>query len=132
MSQTLTAEQWAERRALERIPTTLRAKVFPRPGAEPLDCTITDFNDRGARLNLGGFPAAGDDLIVVVWSTGLAFEALTMWRHGGDAGVRFISRCDFRCRVPSRFLSAKGIWLKTRPKLRRPERLSRAAMLERA
>lgn len=105
-----------ERRTIPRVETTLRAKAFPSAA----DCVVADFNERGARLRFEqGAPPAGGRLIVVIWTTGLAFEGQVCWRTGSDIGLRFIRRCDFRSRVPSDFWAARSAWLRSRPKLKR-------------
>jgi hypothetical protein len=117
----------AERRALPRLPTTLRGKVFP--GA--LDCIIKDYNERGAKVQVvDGLPSDGP-LILVVWSTGLAFEGQVRWRSGEDIGLRFSKGCDFRGRVPAKFWEAREEWLKSRPKMPRRALMSQSAMIER-
>ena len=75
----------AERRDSERTPTALRGKVFP--GAS--DCVINDFSRRGARLGFPGGPPAGDEVVVVIWTSGFAFEAQIRWRAGAEAGDPF-------------------------------------------
>lgn len=117
---------FTERRALERMPTTLRGKVFP--GA--LDCLITDYNARGARLHFDERPAIGDRVVVVVWSSGLAFEATPRWRAGNDVGVQFTSSCDFRGRVPAHLASIRAQWKKRRPHIRRREMMKTSAMIQ--
>ncbi len=114
-----------DRRSLERMPTTLRGRVFPSES----DCLITDYNERGAKLHFPQSLSPGDEIVVVLWSTGLGFEAMVRWTTPEDVGVRFIQRCDFRGRVPSRFMEIKALWLKSRPKVRRPERMLRSAMI---
>jgi hypothetical protein len=117
---------FSERRALERMPTTLRGKVFP--GA--VDCLITDYNAKGARLHFDERPAIGDRVVVVVWSSGLAFEATPRWRAGNDAGVQFTSSCDFRGRVPAHLASIRAQWKKRRPHIRRREMIKSSAMIQ--
>ena len=116
----------AERRSLPRQPTTLRGKVFPG-GA---DCTIRDYNERGARLQFSGPAPSDDQFIVVVWSTGHAFEGQVRWRGGQEVGVLFLKSCDFRGRTPSFFWAARAEWLRSRPKLPRRALGVRSAMLD--
>src|ERR1700732_4162370 len=85
-----------DRRALERMPTTLRGKVFP--GA--VDCVIANFTKHGALLRFDARPSLGDRLIVVVWSSGVAFEVATRWRAGDEVGVQFLSSRDLRRPAP--------------------------------
>ncbi len=105
----------ADRRSIPRQPTTLRGKAFPG-GA---DCTIRDYNERGARLQFSGAAPEDDQFIVVVWSTGQAFEGQVRWRGGQEVGLLFLRSCDFRGRTPSFFWTARAEWLRSRPKLPR-------------
>ena len=115
----------AERRALARMPTTLRGKILP--GLQ--DCVISDFNGRGARLTLPEAAQVGDALTLIVWSTGMGFQAEVRWRSGCDLGVRFLSRCDFRQRTPPHFAEAKAVWLESRPRHGRRELRKAKVML---
>jgi hypothetical protein len=117
-----------ERRRLERVSTTLRAKVFP--GA--LDCTIADFNERGARLRFAEQATIGDHLVMVVWSSGLAFEAVVRWRAGDNVGVEFLHKRDFRRPVPAELASIRAQWLKRRPRIRRRKLLAQAGIVQAA
>ncbi len=127
MAEAAVVDNPAERRALERLPTTLRGKVFP--GA--LDCLITDYNARGARLHFEERPAVGDRLVLVVWSSGLAFEATPRWRAGDDIGVQFSSSCDFRGRTPSHLAEIREQWKRRRPHIRRRQMIKTSAMIQR-
>jgi hypothetical protein len=104
-----------ERRALPRQPTALRGKAFP--GA--CDCVVKDYNERGARVQFTGARPAEDQFILVVWSTGLAFEGQVRWRAGEEVGLRFLRTCDFRGRTPAFFWSARAEWLRSRPRMSR-------------
>jgi hypothetical protein len=116
---------WEERRALPRLPTTLRAKAFPGEH----DCIIKDYNERGARLYFPGRPQLAEQLVVVVWSTGLAFEAFTRWKSATEIGVRFVRSCDFRGRAPSHLLDIKALWMKSRTRSPRRALMSQKAMV---
>jgi hypothetical protein len=115
-----------ERRRLERVSTALRAKVFPGG----LDCTIADFNDRGARLRFAERPAIADHLVMVVWSSGLAFEAVVRWRGGDEVGVEFQHKRDFRRPVPAELASIRAQWLKRRPRIRRRKLLAQSGIVQ--
>lgn len=104
-----------DRRAAERIPTSLRGKVFP--GA--MDCVIADFTKQGARLRFDAPPPAGRRFVMVVWSSGLAFEAEACWRNDHEIGVRFTSSRDLRRPAPPHLAEAQAMWRKRRPRLRR-------------
>ncbi|HTX48132.1 MAG TPA: PilZ domain-containing protein [Caulobacteraceae bacterium] len=104
-----------DRRAAERIPTSLRGKVFP--GA--IDCIIADFAKHGARLRFEGAAPSGERFVVVVWSSGQAFEAEPRWRGGCEVGVHFIASRDLRRPAPANMAEAQAMWRKRRPRLRR-------------
>ena len=126
MSGTQTEQNPAERRMLERMPTTLRGKVFP--GA--VDCVVKDFNERGAKLQFEQAPPDGERLIFVVWTSGMAFDAQVRWRGRHEVGVQFVQRCDFRARTPAMFWPARALWLKSRKPLRRTRVKAESAMIE--
>ena len=105
----------SDRRAAERMATTLRGKMFP--GA--VDCTIRDMSRQGARLGFAVEPPDDDPTVVVIWATGFAFEVTPRWRAGGEIGVLFHNRCDLRGRVPPHLVDIKAQWLGRRPQLRR-------------
>ena len=104
-----------DRRATERIPTSLRGKTFPGG----VDCVIADFTKHGARLRFDGEPPTQEPLVVVVWASGIAFEADIRWRAGIEIGVRFTSSRDLRRPAPDHLVEAQAMWRKRRPRLRR-------------
>lgn len=106
---------WKDRRAAERIQTSLRGKAFP--GA--MDCVIADFSKLGARLRFDGQPPEGDRLIVVVWSSGAAFDAQVRWRRGDEIGVQFSSSRDLRRPAPPHLAEIQALWRNRRPKVSR-------------
>ena len=126
MAEAVVATNFAERRALERLPTTLRGKVFP--GA--LDCLITDYNAKGARLHFEGPPPSDEAIVLVIWSSGLAYEATPRWRGGTDMGVLFSTSCDFRGRTPAHLAPIRDQWRKRKPHIRRGEMLKSSAMIQ--
>jgi len=115
-----------DRRAAPRTPTALRGKVFPGQ----LDCTIVDFSKLGARLRFSEPPEVGETLIVVVWSSGLAFEAVTRWRRDDEVGVQFVACRDLRRPAPPHFADIQSLWLKRRPRIARGELIARSAIIE--
>jgi hypothetical protein len=107
----------AERRDTPRIPTTLRGKTFPGG----LHCIIHDFSRRGARLRFLDQAPTDDSVVVVIWSTGIAIEAVRCWREGVEIGWQFLSRFDLREAVPKRLADVKKQWGNRRPRLRRSQ-----------
>jgi len=114
-----------DRRAVERIATSLRGKTFPGP----VDCLIADFTKHGARLRFAGPPPPENRFVMVVWSSGVAFEVETRWRHGAEIGVRFLSSRDLRRPAPDYLADAQAAWRKRRPRLRRKALVANAAIL---
>lgn len=115
-----------DRRAAERIPTSLRGKVFP--GA--IDCMIADFHKKGARLRFEGPPPSAERLTMVVWSSGVAFEAAVRWRAGQEVGVQFSSSRDLRRPAPPHLAAAQALWLKRRPRLGRRALIASPVILQ--
>ena len=116
----------AERRAVERTPTALRGKVFP--GA--VDCILSDYTRRGARLRFEGAAPSHARFVVVVWSSGLAFEADIRWRQGRELGVRFLSSRDLRRPAPPYLAAAQAAWRKRRPRITRRKLVSSPVILQ--
>ncbi|HEY5411723.1 MAG TPA: hypothetical protein VIJ94_13460 [Caulobacteraceae bacterium] len=93
---------------------------------------IRDYNERGAKLQFIGALPEDDAFILVVWSTGLAFEGQVRWRTGVEAGLRFLRSCDFRGRTPAFFWAARSEWLRSRPRLPRRALGVRSSMIDAA
>jgi hypothetical protein len=115
-----------DRRAAERIATTLRGKVFPGG----IDCVITDFTKLGARLRFKGPPPGADKMIMVVWSSGVAFEATVRWRRGLDIGVQFAASRDLRRPAPPHLAEAQAMWMKRRPRVGRRALIASPVILQ--
>jgi hypothetical protein len=117
---------WKDRRAAERVATTLRGKVFP--GA--YDCVIADFTKLGARLRFDALLPGGDHLTLVVWSSGVAFEAQVRWRRGLGIGVQFASSRDLRRPAPPHLAEIQALWMKRRPRLGRRALIASPVILQ--
>jgi hypothetical protein len=115
-----------DRRSAERIATTLRGKAFPGG----IDCVITDFTKLGARLRFDGQAPAADKMIMVVWSSGVAFEATVRWRRGVDIGVQFASSRDLRRPAPPHLAEAQAMWMKRRPRVGRRALIASPVILQ--
>jgi hypothetical protein len=115
MGQTAMLARVRDRRAAERIPTSLRGKVFP--GA--IDCVIADFSKLGARVRFEAPPLAGARFTLVVWSSGVAFEAGVRWRRGDEIGVKFDGSRDLRRPAPPHLVEAQALWNERRPRVGR-------------
>jgi hypothetical protein len=126
MASSRASVQSPDRRAAARVPTALRGKLFP--GA--LDCTVSDFNKTGARLAFAGRPAIGDRVTVVIWSSGLAFEAAVRWRSGDEVGVQFLHSRDLRRPVPDHMAEIQSLWRKRRPRFRRRQLVACEAIID--
>jgi len=112
-SSTLTSR--SDRRDSARTPTTLRAKAFPGG----IDCVVKDFSQRGAKLRFSGPQPRDDRIVVVIWATGAAAEAVRCWSGDVETGWRFLSRFDLRGPVPKGLAAVKAEWLGRRRKLHR-------------
>jgi hypothetical protein len=126
MGRVAVSDNPSDRRALERLPTALRAKVFP--GA--VDCVIRDYNERGARLEFNEPMALGEHVVVVIWSSGLAYEAVTRWRSGPQIGVQFQVGRDLRRPTPAHFAPIRAAWMNRRPRMSRRKLIKCAAMID--
>ncbi|HEY1427527.1 MAG TPA: PilZ domain-containing protein [Caulobacteraceae bacterium] len=115
-----------DRRAAERIPTSLRGKLFP--GA--IDCVISDFTKMGARLRFDGPAPDGDRMVMVVWSSGVAFDSTVRWRRTGEIGVAFTSSRDLRRPAPPHLAEAQALWMKRRPRVGRRALIASPVILQ--
>src|SRR5471030_398575 len=96
-----------DRRAAERIATSLRGKVFPGQ----VDCVIADFSKMGARLKFEGAAPQENRMTMVVWSSGVAFDAQVCWRRGLEIGVQFHSNRDLRRPAPPHLVEIQALWM---------------------
>jgi hypothetical protein len=127
MRQTAAAPaSFRDRRAAERIATSLRGKVFP--GA--FDCVVADFSKLGARLRFVGEPPAAARLTMVVWSSGVAFDATVRWRRGGEVGLQFASSRDLRRPAPPELAEIQVLWLNRRPRVGRRALIASPVILQ--
>ncbi|HEY2710830.1 MAG TPA: PilZ domain-containing protein [Caulobacteraceae bacterium] len=117
-----------DRRAAERVPTSLRGKVFP--GA--IDVVIADFSKIGARVRFAAPPPEGERMTVVVWSSGLAFDAQIRWRRGLELGLQFASSRDLRRPAPPHLAEIQALWMKRRPRLGRRALVASPVILQRS
>ena len=125
MSDDTPSENPADRRRVARMPTTLRGKVFP--GA--IDCIVEDYSELGACLTFEDEPVGDGRLLLVIWSTGIAFDVEVRWRRGHQVGGLFVSRRDFRSPTPAAFHEARKLWRQSRPKIRRAYRARRSTLI---
>jgi len=115
-----------DRRAAERIATSLRGKVFPGE----IDCVIADFSKRGARLKFDGPPPEEARLTMVVWSSGVAFDSAVRWRRGLEVGVQFYNSRDLRRPAPPHLAEIQALWIKRRPRVGRRQLIASPVILQ--
>jgi hypothetical protein len=134
MAQSAIAANPRDRRAAERIPTSLRGKVFRNAAdsaaGEPADCVFADFSKLGARLRFDVPPPQGERLTVVVWSSGVAFDAQVRWRRGAEIGVQFASSRDLRRPAPPHLAEIQALWMRRRPRVGRRALIASPVILQ--
>jgi len=116
----------SDRRNAERLATSLRGKVFPGQ----IDCVVADFSKVGARLKFSDPPPADGQLIMVVWSSGVAFDAQVRWRRGLEIGVQFRSSRDLRRPAPPHLVEIQALWTKRRPRVGRRQLIASPVILQ--
>jgi len=116
----------SDRRNAERLATSLRGKVFPGQ----IDCVIADFSKMGARLKFDAPPPQDRRLIMVVWSSGVAFDAQVRWRRGREIGVQFQSNRDLRRPPPPHLVEIQTLWMKRRPRVGRRQLIASPVILQ--
>ena len=105
MSMTASLEP-KERRSAMRVPVKLDARVFPGRRA----CLVKDLSVHGARVQFSDPGHGPDEVVLVLWDSGQAFEAQAVWWLNDEIGVRFIRACELTVAVPSPFQDAKLAW----------------------
>jgi hypothetical protein len=90
---------------------------------------VKDFSRRGARLCFLRPSPADLNMLVVIWSTGMAHEAVWCWSTGAEAGYRFQEQFNLRKAVPERWAQVRSQWLDRRPRLRRNALRAAGAMV---
>jgi len=91
---------------------------------------IADFSRYGARIRLPEPKPIGDKVVLVVWSSGLAFEASVRWFAGGFMGVKFLHSRDLRRPVPDSLADIQSMWLKRRPRIHRRTLIKQAPIIQ--
>ena len=99
-------EALADKRKHTRLQTDFVAKLFPGP----LECVVVDFSAGGAGVVMTSEETPPDDLVLVLWASGRAFEAQSVWWRDNRVGLRFLRSCDLRDRVPRTFAAAQAVW----------------------
>ncbi len=95
-----------ERRTEVRVPVRLDARVFPGHRT----CLVRDLSQNGARIQFVDQGAGPDEVVLVLWDSGQAFEAQAVWWLNDEIGVRFIRACELTNAVPTPFGDAKLAW----------------------
>ena len=95
-----------ERRTQVRVPVRLDARVFPGHRI----CLVRDISENGARIQFVDSGAGPDEVVLVLWDSGQAFEAQAVWWLNDEIGVRFIRACELNHSVPAPFVDAKLAW----------------------
>jgi hypothetical protein len=95
-----------ERRTQVRVPVRLDARVFPGVRA----CLVRDLSQNGARIQFSEPGHGPDEVVLVLWDSGQAFEAQAVWWLNNEIGVRFIRACELTNAVPTPFVDAKMAW----------------------
>ncbi|HEY5410264.1 MAG TPA: PilZ domain-containing protein [Caulobacteraceae bacterium] len=100
-----------ERRVSVRVPVRLDARVFPGTRS----CLVRDLSAHGARIQFDEPGGGPDEVVLVLWDSGQAFEAQAVWWLNDEIGVRFIRACELTNPVPVPFQDAKQVWQGSRP-----------------
>ncbi|MFK7941363.1 MAG: PilZ domain-containing protein [Paracoccaceae bacterium] len=82
--------QPATRRQMERFYAQLPATIFA-DGAEPVDCTLLDYSDMGARLQVPEGRRYPDGFKIYVPETDMPYVAEVRRRRDNEAEIFFLS-----------------------------------------
>ena len=99
-----------DRRTDVRVPVRLDARLFPGHRS----CLVRDLSANGARIQFVEPGAGPDEVVLVLWDSGQAFEAQAVWWLNDEIGVRFIRACELTEPAPAMFQEAKVAWEKSR------------------
>ena len=77
----------SDRRAAARMSTGLQAKAMFADTSK--DCSVVDFTNKGARLQLQGFTALPDKFELYVPDRQASLRATVQWRVADEVGVLF-------------------------------------------
>ncbi len=99
-----------DRRTAVRVPVRLDARVFPGDR----NCLVRDLSANGARIQFVEPGAGPDEVVLVLWDSGQAFEAQAVWWLNDEIGVRFIRACELTQPAPMMFQEAKVAWEQSR------------------
>jgi len=77
----------SDRRAAARMPTGVQAKAIFADTSK--DCSVVDFTNKGARLQLQGFTALPDKFELYVPDRQASLRATVQWRVADEVGVLF-------------------------------------------
>ncbi len=99
-----------DRRTSLRVPVRLDARVFPGDR----NCLVRDLSARGARIQYVEPGPGPDEVVLVLWDSGQAFEAQAVWWLDDEIGVRFIRACELTEPAPAMFQEAKVAWERSR------------------
>ncbi len=99
-----------ERRNAVRVPVRLDARIFPGPR----ECLVRDLSASGARVQFSEPGPGPDEVVLVLWDSGQAFEAQAVWWLNDEIGLRFIRACELTQPVPTPFADAKQAWQTSR------------------
>ena len=77
----------SDRRGAARMPTGVQAKAIFADTSK--DCSVVDFTNKGARLQLQGFTALPDKFELYVPDRQASLRATVQWRVADEVGVLF-------------------------------------------
>jgi hypothetical protein len=75
---------------------------------------VRDLSANGARVQFSEPGPGPDEVVLVLWDSGQAFEAQAVWWLNDEIGVRFIRACELTNAVPTPFQDAKLAWQTSR------------------
>jgi len=105
--------QPVERRHHHRQRTLLSGRLLFRHNNLTGDCAIRNLSELGAKLRGDNVVTLPDNPMVIVTKTGLAHEALTIWRDADEIGVKFANTHDLRRDGPGALTRAYQLWLES-------------------
>jgi hypothetical protein len=95
-----------DRRRAPRLVVELEGRVFPNGDR----CMIVNLSEDGACVRMFPPRPVGEDVVLVEWESGRAYDGQVVWAKGVEFGMRFIRSCQLQERAPVALAEVKAAW----------------------
>jgi hypothetical protein len=81
-----------ERRSRKRWHTVLKAQIISKNQSAPLECTVRNLSDTGARIYFADTSALPLEFELEIPSKGLRVQSRRIWGRGANHGLQFLEK----------------------------------------